>query len=312
MENKRYNYDVHWKVLIKDLFEEFVQYFLPQLYHRIDFTIAPVFLQQELEQIIQDESSEGKMINDKLVRVKLKNGEDRYILIHIEIQSSSDKHFSLRMFKYFYRIFDTYLGEDITAIAVYTGKWRPKIHDRYLKQEDGIGITYVYHSYWVEEANKEALKASKNPFALAVLAAKNLNDTKKDPDLRVNYKLELISLMKDRQYTPQQMRALLTFIQLMLILPEKQNLEFKKKFKALYVKKTTMHPQDAKSILDLANILFEVGGGTTIENLLQQTKIDSAKEFLKAGVAIEVVAFSLKLPLEKILEIQAQLKLGQA
>ncbi len=288
MENKRHNFDSHWKTIITELFEDFVHFFLPKLYPRIDFSIQPIFLQQELEKIIKDETMEGKIINDKLVKVKLKNGEDRYILIHIEIQSSRDLGFQRRMFKYFCRIFETYEGNDITAIAVYTGKWRPKVHDRFVKAEDGIGLFYIYHSYWIEEAKTEELKNAKNPFALAVLAAKNLNSTKKNPELRLNYKLELISLMEERKYTRKQMFSLLTFIKLMLILPKKQELKFQQKFKERYVKEESMHPRDKKSLADFSELLHEIAHGMTFEERLKESTLKAAYNLLKAGASPKV------------------------
>ncbi len=338
MEEKRHNFDAHWKTIITELFEEFVLFFFPRLYPYIDFSVPPVSLQQELEKIIQDEKMEGKIINDKLVRVKLKNGEERCILIHIEIQSKAEADFAERMFRYFYRIYDRYKGERMTAIAVYTGERRPKVHDRFVFQEDGKGLSYTFHSYWVEEAEEEKLKINENPFALAVLAAKRLNHTKKKHQLRLDYKLELINLMKNRQYTPKQMYSLLTFIQLMLILPKEQELQFKTKFRELYIKEETMHPQDAKSLSDLGHILFEIGEGMTIESLLEKerekakrekenAKLEKekakrerekakqametvntiAKELIKLGLSTEQIVLATKLSLEKVLELKETL-----
>ena len=132
-KNKKHNFDSRWKIIITELFEDFVRFYLPQLYPDIDFSVPPESLQQELEQIIKDEKLAGKIINDKLVKVKLKNGQEEYILIHIEVQSFKDEDFQQRMFKYYCRIFDTHPSRDITAIALYTGKWRPEVHDRFEK-----------------------------------------------------------------------------------------------------------------------------------------------------------------------------------
>src|SRR5690625_1159268 len=77
------DYDGLWKKIIGDLFEEFILFFAPDLNEEIDFKKAPDFLQQELfKEIIQGKS--GKNVADQIVKVSLKNGEDKWILIHIE------------------------------------------------------------------------------------------------------------------------------------------------------------------------------------------------------------------------------------
>jgi len=56
---------------------------------------------------------------DKLVKVFLKDGSEKYILVHVEVQSHKGKgDLSARMFTYFYRVKDKY-GVPITAIAIW-------------------------------------------------------------------------------------------------------------------------------------------------------------------------------------------------
>ena len=76
-----HNYDAHWKTIIGYLFEDFVRFFLPQIYHLIDFSKKPISLEQELLKIIKDEKKKGTVINDKLVKVFLKNGEEAWTLV---------------------------------------------------------------------------------------------------------------------------------------------------------------------------------------------------------------------------------------
>ena len=78
------DYDGLWKKLIYELFEEFMLFFAPDLYEEIDFLKEPEFLQQELFQEIMQEKK-GKQVADQIVKVFLKNGEEKWILIHIEV-----------------------------------------------------------------------------------------------------------------------------------------------------------------------------------------------------------------------------------
>ncbi len=335
-KSKTHNFDAHWKIIITELFEDFVQFYLPELYPEIDFSVSPESLQQELEQMIKDEEMKGKIINDKLIKVKLKNGKEQYILIHIEIQSYKDETFQQRMFRYFSRIYDAHPNKDITAIAIYTGKWRPENHDRFVKAKNGKGVYYIYHSYWVEEADINTLKASENPFALAVLAAKQVNATYKKPVKRLKYKKELINLMNERQYSDKQIWSVLTFIKFMMILPKEQELEFRQHFNEIFMKGENIDPEYAKQRHEFGMDIVKMLLGKSVEEQIEEQVEEQLKKqveqqlkkqveqqleekvlatsynLLKAGVSAKIVALSLNLPIEKIVEIQAQLNMGKA
>ncbi|MGG3691056.1 hypothetical protein ABEU88_18030, partial [Caldifermentibacillus hisashii] len=83
------DYDALWKKIISELFEEFILFFAPDLYEAIDFGKGIVFLEQELHKVII-KHKKGKKIADKIVKVSLKNGEEKYVFIHIEIQGKKD------------------------------------------------------------------------------------------------------------------------------------------------------------------------------------------------------------------------------
>ena len=134
----------------------------------------------------------------------------------------------------------------------------------------------------------------------------------KTPFKRLNYKVELINLMKERQYSEKQMQSLWTFIKLMLILPKKQETEFQEKLKNIIMEEPIYSQEDKEKLYDLAQVFHEAIHGKTFEERLEETQLQSALNFLKAGVSAQIVAFSLNLPLEKVLDIQAQLKVNEA
>ena len=191
MENEQtipIDYDVRWKEIITDLFEDFVAFFMPEAYEIIDFSQEVVFLEQELLKLFPDKERKGKVVNDKLVKVRLKSGEEKWILIHIEVQSSYETDFTERMFTYFYRIWDKY-RQKVTAIAIYTGDNVPKSNDNYAYEFLGTKLSYQFNVYKVMDAPEETLLASENPFALAILASKYLQKSKKDYDKRYAFNL---------------------------------------------------------------------------------------------------------------------------
>jgi len=62
---------------------------------------------KELQQIVQD-AELGKRLADKLVKVWRKDGDDAWVLAHVEVQGQERSDFAKRMFVYNYRIFDRY------------------------------------------------------------------------------------------------------------------------------------------------------------------------------------------------------------
>ena len=219
------DYDTHWKEITANLFEDFVAFFLPEAYKLIDFNAEIEFLEQELHKIVADNSKKGKIINDKLVKVHLKSGKEKWILIHIEVQSTEEVSFSKRMFSYFYRIFDQY-SQEVTAIAVYIGEKVPENFNHYSYDFLGTGVKYKFNTYVVKDQKESDLVNLSNPFALAILATKYLHKSKSDSLERFSFKRKLATLAKNQNYQDHQIIHLLKFIALILRLPAKLENQF--------------------------------------------------------------------------------------
>jgi len=92
--NRKIDQDGLWKSIITTLFESFIEFFMNDLYDKIDFSAGVESLEQELAKLVPEYSGKGKKRNDKLLKVKLKSGEIQLLYIHIEVQSSVDKNFA--------------------------------------------------------------------------------------------------------------------------------------------------------------------------------------------------------------------------
>jgi len=91
--------DSAWKDLLEELFPQFLEFFFYDLYKEIDFSRKPVFLDKELEKILKV-SKVGKRFADKLVKIYLKDGSEKWCLCHVEVQGKSEKNFSERVYIY--------------------------------------------------------------------------------------------------------------------------------------------------------------------------------------------------------------------
>jgi hypothetical protein len=101
------SFDSPWKDIVKTYLPEFFAFFFPDADTAIDWERGFDFLDQELRQVVRD-AELGKRFVDKLVKVYLKDGEETWILIHLEIQSQYELEFAERIYIYHYRIFDKY------------------------------------------------------------------------------------------------------------------------------------------------------------------------------------------------------------
>ncbi|MFH0924672.1 MAG: hypothetical protein V1872_03420 [bacterium] len=154
--------------IVEDLFQDFVMFFMPDLYTDVDFNKGYEFLDKELA-ILFPESEEGQRYVDKLTKVFLKDGTDKWILVHIEIQGYRDTEFAKRMFIYFYRVFDKY-QKDLIALALFTDNYKNFNPKKYEYNFYQTRLTYEYRTYKVIEQKEKELEESKNPFALVILA----------------------------------------------------------------------------------------------------------------------------------------------
>ncbi|NEO34695.1 MAG: cytosolic protein, partial [Symploca sp. SIO3C6] len=119
-------FDSPWKEAIEEYFEDYMVFFFPFIPPDIDWTRGYDFLDKELQQVVRD-AVVGKRWADKLVKVWRQDGQETWVLIHIEIQSQEEADFAQRMYTYNYRLRDRY-GLPIISLAVLGDErhtWRP-------------------------------------------------------------------------------------------------------------------------------------------------------------------------------------------
>ena len=221
----RIDYDSHWKEIIGEFFEDFTAFFMPDLHKAVDFTRPVEFLEQELLDIFKTKYK-GKRINDKLVKVYLKDGTEKWVFIHIEVQATFEKDFAERMFSYYTLIYNKYELKNITAIAIFTNSKVPKNHNHFTHSLFGTTISYKFNSYKIRDQKEVELLKSNNPFALAVLANLYVVKTNRKYDKRLIQKERLFELAKKAGYDEKKLIRLLIFVRNLMVLPEDLEFQF--------------------------------------------------------------------------------------
>jgi Domain of unknown function (DUF4351) len=226
MNLPRTDLDGPWKDVLRAYFPQAMQFFFPNTAALIDWQRPHEFLDKELLQIARD-AELGKRYADLLVKVWLLEGEQVWLLLHVEIQSQYELGFEERVFVYNLRIFDLYrqIPVSLAILCDESLSWRPQRYavnypDTRFNFEFGI----VKLLDWRDRT--EELEASDSPFAIVVLAHLKVIETKSSVELRKAWKFRLTKMLYEKGYERQQVLDLYRFIDWLIILPEANEREF--------------------------------------------------------------------------------------
>ena len=214
------DFDNPWKEAIEKYLSSFLHFFFPAAHADIDWAHPPTFLDQELRGIARDACS-GKCIVDKLARVKLVDGDQAWIYIHLEVQGQQQEHFSKRMFVYHYQLFDRY-QQPIASLALLTDdqpRWRPDSFG-YRALGCNIALTYPVAKLTDWAGSEERLTDDRNPFALLTRAHLANRATRKDPAARKAAKWELLKDLHKNGVAPQEVTDFYQVLDWMMRLPK--------------------------------------------------------------------------------------------
>jgi hypothetical protein len=220
------DYDSPWKEVLDYYFAEFMDFFFPQAYNDIDWTKDPKSLDKELQQITPD-AELGKRIADKLIEVCKHNGEETWVLVHVEIQSQRESDFTKRMYTYNYRIFDRY-NRTVVSLAVLgdTSKnWRPNTFSRNLW---GCELDFKFPIIKLLDYQEkwQMLEESRNPFAMVVMAHLKVQESHGDFQNLKHWKVALIKHLYEIGYQEKDVLRIFRFIDWLIQLPEELENEF--------------------------------------------------------------------------------------
>ncbi|MBD1890063.1 transposase [Coleofasciculus sp. FACHB-SPT9] len=226
MTNPQADYDSPWKEALEIYFTDFMAFFFPQAYADINWSQGYEFLDTELQQVVRD-AELGRRRVDKLVKVWRQNGEETWVLIHIEVQSKVDANFAERMYVYNYRLFDRYRRQ-VASLAVLADEqvsWRPQSYG-YEIWGARVSLRFPTVKLLDYEAQWQSLEQSTNPFAVIIMAHLKAQATRRNPEGRLEWKLSLVRGLYERGYSRENILELFRLIEWMMVLPEELQFGF--------------------------------------------------------------------------------------
>lgn len=279
----RINFDAYWKEMVTLHIQDFIAFFMPDLYKHVDWTYPPEFLEQELHTILQ--VSKNKRVVDKLVKLRLFSGEEKIVYVHLEFQTDSKKDISERMFRYYRRMLDIY-GKSITALVIYTGRYLPKCHNQYHYDTFGTSITYKFNSYSVYQQNNNIaeLENNPNPFSIIVLANLYVLQTCNNFEKRLSFKEQLYYLAEKRGYSEEKTSSLFIFVKELMKLPAELESIFQKTINTHPVNSPSMFPisRQTKAFI---NSLVKDNFGEDLKEMKKRITKESKKQGKAEGKA---------------------------
>jgi hypothetical protein len=238
---KPLNHDSPWKDTIDQFPRSFLEVTFPEVAAGIDWSVQPESLEQELREITPASEVGAKRV-DKLLKVRLLDGTDQWLYLHIEVQMHYDPDLPKRLFIYHYRIFDRYGVSPLTlAILGDTSrKWRPT---SYHYQTLGCGITFLFLiCKTIDFKGKLDDPRYRHQQTLFVIAAHlGTQQHRRTPQQLSDYCLELTVKLYNEGYPPSDVHLLHRLIDWLIPLPDDLKIQFRKQLQQRLPKKNMAH-----------------------------------------------------------------------
>lgn len=241
--------DTAWKDILDIYLPQFVEYCLPGLHTLIAWDKAWVSLDKELHAITK-EGLTGTRLVDKLIKVYLWDGQEQWVLIHVEVQSLPDKLFPERMLTYAYRIYDKY-RQPVVSCAVLTDEkhdWRPSYYEVGLAGSR-LRIDYLVVKLIDYVEKRASLLEANNPIADVILSQLAAIETKrKSGEERLKVKFQLTRRLYEKGYSREQVKSIYLFIDWIIGLPQPLEMAYLQEIYALEESKKMAYISTAERI----------------------------------------------------------------
>ena len=211
------DFDGAWKETLSQLLQEALDYFAPTLSADIDWAHGYKPLDSQLEKVAPD-AEFGPLAADKLFEVRLRNGTDMWLYVHIEVQSQRDPDFARRMYVYNTLLYIRY-HHDVWSLAILGDEspdWKP---DSFQRGSHGLEATIRYPVVKLLDENMAALDAKTNPIVAVILAHRTAQRTRGNMALRAATRLELARRLYRLDYDAVTIAKLDRLVEWLLWLP---------------------------------------------------------------------------------------------
>jgi len=282
----RTDFDSAWKLALEAFFPACMELLFPQLHALIDWQRDHLFLNTELRKLRPLFPGARRFV-DALVRVAFKDGHERFVYLHIEIQAQRDPLFGLRMFVYHYHVFEALHYAELVSLAILADSdphWRPETFTRAL---GGCEITFRFPTVKLLDMEEATLEAHSNPFAAVVLAHLRALKARGNPQLLFEEKVRLLRTVLRRGYNPEDIVNLYKVVDYLMALPK----ELESQVNAIVREVARRH--GLRKLTSLEREALERGARQGLEEGLQEGLQKGIQQGFQQGI-IKVILLTLR------------------
>jgi hypothetical protein len=199
---------------------EFVAFAHPALHDAIDWSRGPEFMDKEVQAVAR-RAATGRRYVDLLVKVWLRDGQEQWLLIHVEVQAQPEEQFPERMYLYHSLLYLQH-RRPVVSLAVLIDQrpeWRPA---NYGYDHWGCALQFRYPVVkLLDWRGREAeLAGSDNLFAQVVLAQLAALTGRAELEPLANTRRMVLRRLLRAGYGAAHVAALVTFMDMVLGLPD--------------------------------------------------------------------------------------------
>ena len=291
-KTQRFDYDAFWKNLINRFFWNLLEMALPDLYADADTSREHELLDTKFTDVLNTNDPEihtSPHFADYVIKVHMKNGDEQWLILHVEIQGKGGEDLPGRMHHYKCLIFAHYKKEPV-ALAIITDKRPGKEALSYSYYHYGTKSVYEYNNLVITDLDDDVLLSSSNPIALVFYAAKAALKVKEELQ-KFNYLRTLTGLLAERGWDRNEKRDLLLFIIRIINLKDE----------ALQQQYWAYRQQlDKEGKLMYEPFLKQVEERMAEQRGRAEGKEEMARELMANGVSPDIIARSAGLPVERV------------
>jgi hypothetical protein len=244
----RPKYDALWKSVLEEVMKDLLLFVEPDIGKELDLDRGFQYLDKELSEMYPQPTTPSRSrVVDKLVKVYLRDGSERWMLLHLEVQGSNSKEFPRRMWEYFARLFLKH-GHSVAAIAILTGKGGKNSPGVFEDRCLWMRARYEYKAISIKDYSDQELQASTNPFAVALLVAREVllqvkgTDEERD-NVLYEHKELVAKLLKQRLavFGENKMKVMMSFLNNYVVFKTPEiNLKFMARTDEIFERKNAM------------------------------------------------------------------------
>ena len=224
-------YDSPWKEALEVYLRPILEFCFPAVGAAIDWDAGFEFLDKELQEITR-EAALGEQRVDKLIQVRLRDGSEKRILIHVEVQHQHDVDLPFRIYRYHYRVRDRF-GKRVATLVILADEradWRP---DHFEEEALGCRVRLDFPICKLLDLVETAEAASRTgqPPAVLILANWATQRTRHDPPERKRWKWDLTRRLYEAGLDRKDILELYRLLDWLMRLPEGLEREYKQQLK---------------------------------------------------------------------------------